>query len=118
MKENIKAPRHWPLCGEFTGTGEFPTQMASNAENVPIWWRHHDNKHPITQRREYRTYLDSTGIHQNSGLATEHVVLTEIKISPQSILPSSFENWLDKKQNRGSSVKSYISQFDNFAISH
>ena len=22
-------------------TGEFPAQMASNAENVPIWWRHH-----------------------------------------------------------------------------
>ena len=21
IKENIKAPRHWPLCGEFTGTG-------------------------------------------------------------------------------------------------
>ena len=20
IKENIKAPRHWPLCGEFTGT--------------------------------------------------------------------------------------------------
>ena len=29
--ENIKAPRHWPLCGEFT----------SNAEIVSIWWRHH-----------------------------------------------------------------------------
>ena len=41
MKENIKAPRHWPLCGEFTGTGEFPAQRASNAENVPIWLRHH-----------------------------------------------------------------------------
>ena len=41
MKENIKAPRHWPLCGEFTGTGEFPAQMASNAESVSIWWRHH-----------------------------------------------------------------------------
>ena len=27
IKEKIKAPRHWPLCGEFTG----------NAENVPIW---------------------------------------------------------------------------------
>ena len=26
------------LCG---GTGEFPAQMASNAENVSIWWRHH-----------------------------------------------------------------------------
>ena len=22
-------------------TGEFPTQIASNAENVSIWWRHH-----------------------------------------------------------------------------
>ena len=40
IKENIKAPRHWPLCGEFTG--EFPAQMASNAENVSIWWRHHE----------------------------------------------------------------------------
>ena len=42
IKVNIKAPRHWPLCGEFTGTGEFPAQMASYAENVSIWWRHHD----------------------------------------------------------------------------
>ena len=42
IKENIKAPRHWPLCWEFTGSGEFPAQMASNAENVSIWWRHHD----------------------------------------------------------------------------
>ena len=36
IKENIKAPRHWPLCGEFTGDREFPAQMASNAENVAI----------------------------------------------------------------------------------
>ena len=35
------APCRWPLCGEFTGTGEFPAQMASNAESVSIWWRHH-----------------------------------------------------------------------------
>ena len=41
IKENIKAPRHWPSCGEFTRNGEFPAQMASNAENVSIWWRHH-----------------------------------------------------------------------------
>ena len=31
-KKPIKAPRHWPLCGEFAGTGEFPAQMASYAE--------------------------------------------------------------------------------------
>ena len=40
-KKNIKAPRHWPLCGEFTGTGEFAAQRASNPENVSIWRRHH-----------------------------------------------------------------------------
>ena len=31
------------LCaGNSPDTSEFPTQMASNAENVSIWWRHHD----------------------------------------------------------------------------
>ena len=27
--------------GNSPGTGEFPAQMASYAENVSIWWRHH-----------------------------------------------------------------------------
>ena len=32
------------LCGGNSPlTGEFPAQMASNAENVSIWWRHHGN---------------------------------------------------------------------------
>ena len=31
------------LCvGNSPGTSEFPAQMASNVENVSIWWRHHD----------------------------------------------------------------------------
>ena len=39
IKENVKAPRRWPLCRKFTS--EFPAQMASNMENVCIWWHHH-----------------------------------------------------------------------------
>ena len=36
-------PRVTGLCaGNSPGTGEFPAQMASNAENVSIWWRHHE----------------------------------------------------------------------------
>ena len=32
------------LCvGNSRVTGEFPAQMASSAENVSIWWRHHDS---------------------------------------------------------------------------
>ena len=35
-------PRFTGLCaGNSPGTGEFPAQMASYAENVSIWWRHH-----------------------------------------------------------------------------
>ena len=34
------------LCaGNSPETGEFPAQMASNAENVSIWWRHHIYTH-------------------------------------------------------------------------
>ena len=29
--------------------GEFPAQMASNAENVSIWWRDHDIYHVLLQ---------------------------------------------------------------------
>ena len=61
QRKKIKVPRHWPLCGEFTGTGEFLAQTASNAEKkFPFddvimttfrrpkratgsvaWWSHH-----------------------------------------------------------------------------
>ena len=30
-------------------TGEFPAQKASNAANVCIWWRHHDNFADLTK---------------------------------------------------------------------
>ena len=36
IKENIMAPRHWPLYGELPVIGEFPAQMASNAEMFPF----------------------------------------------------------------------------------
>ena len=44
IKEIIKAPRHWPLGGEFTG--DFPAKMTSNAKNVSISWRHHEKESP------------------------------------------------------------------------
>ena len=81
IKENIKALRHWPLCGEFTGgrwithtKGQwrgkcFHLMTSSNAENVSIWWRHHDDTLwlvsmwifiPVRQRRigEWRPSSD------------------------------------------------------------
>ena len=73
MTENMKAPRHWPLCGEFIGTDEFPAQRASNAENVPIWWRHHGSKwvwdgYPILQQSSGKAYINEAVKH----LTTRH----------------------------------------------
>ena len=40
------------LCAwNSPGTGEFPAQKASNAENVSIWWRHHE--------MSYRGYMNA-----------------------------------------------------------
>ena len=44
------------LCAGYSPvTGEFQTQMSSNAENISIWWRHHvslkyDPRDPIVDR--------------------------------------------------------------------
>ena len=35
--------------GNSPVTGEFPAQVACNAENVSIWWRHHDPRHKENQ---------------------------------------------------------------------
>ena len=36
------------------GTGEFPAQMASYAENVSIWWRNHDKRKYMLYRVRIR----------------------------------------------------------------
>ena len=42
------------LNKRFTGTGEFPAQMVSSAENVFIWWRHHEQLR-VPQHKDYFT---------------------------------------------------------------
>ena len=41
-KKNSKLSVTGLCAGNSPVTGDFPAQMASDAENVPIWWRHHD----------------------------------------------------------------------------
>ena len=40
-KKASKLPVSGLCAGNSPGNGEFPEQMASNAENVSIWWSHH-----------------------------------------------------------------------------
>ena len=47
------------LCARNSpGTGEFPAQMASYAENVSIWWRHHVSNMP--QEHTVHTIVSSS----------------------------------------------------------
>ena len=51
------------LCagaGNSPVTGEFPAQMASNADNVSIWWRHHVGWRSYTCRPQCVRILQST----------------------------------------------------------
>ena len=64
MRKSKKAskPRVTGLCqGNSPVTGEFPAQMASNAENVSIWWRHHD-KRPVI-RKAFFHIVRNDGTH-------------------------------------------------------
>ena len=83
IKENIKL-RVTGLCaGNSPVTGEFPAKMARNAENVSIWWRHHERKlcaapligphirtslyhHRIQTSIFLRTYRGAPNIHAHS----------------------------------------------------
>ena len=42
-QEKTSKPRVIGLCaGNSSVTGEFPAQRTRNAENISIWWRHHE----------------------------------------------------------------------------
>ena len=40
IKENIKASRHWPLYGEFTGDRWIPRTNGQLRGNISFWLRH------------------------------------------------------------------------------
>ena len=87
------------LCaGNSPGTGGFPAQMAINAENVSIWWRHHVEVCPFwkcydtlytNSTREYLNqlirHLSSTNWTKKLGGAT----------SKYFKLLNSLTNWID-----------------------
>ena len=41
IKENVKAPRHWPLCGDFSGDRWIPRTNGQQRGKCSIWWRHY-----------------------------------------------------------------------------
>ena len=66
-----------PYCkGDSPVTGEFPTQKASNAENIIIWWRRH-------------------GFVVCSAKTLQEMILSYCQLHHQRQMASGFE-WLNK----------------------
>ena len=55
-----QSPASLVFCGE--STGDFPAQMASNVENVPIWWRHHVPGKSRRNKANLRDLIAATGL--------------------------------------------------------
>ena len=85
------------LCaGNSPETGEFPAQMASSAETVSIWWRHHENM--ATYGIIYSLPYNYTGVD-----ISWHYIFTLIQLESQGeyILtlythPHTTREWTDK----------------------
>ena len=66
------------LCaGNSPGIGEFPAQMASNAENVSIWWRHHE--HESSGGSFYVNSIELYKVHISSRLLLKIYMLLRAK---------------------------------------
>ena len=68
------------LCeGNPPVTGGFPSQRASNAENVSIWWRHHEDSSPLLPI----LILDLIPALQVSPECPNHLTFPTFQVSPE-----------------------------------
>ena len=102
------------LCEEsFLVTGDFTAQRASNAENVSIWWRHHDVKsadccynaygHPSLLLFCLKCYVMYTGTRHTKSIL---YCRTDSRFAPNqwetALLGNGVSHW------RGASLKSAL----------
>ena len=97
IKEKVKAPRHWPLWGEFTDDRWIPCTKGqyiyihiniNNAENVSIWWRLHVTSISLTSWQAYVHYMWHI-YSEISGFWNHQVCY----MSPQLIVPPCRNYW-------------------------
>ena len=94
IRENIKAPVTGLWARNSPGTGEFPAQMASNAENVSIWWRHRGMPAapPMPTHRILKIELNLTLSHDTEGLAQNYRISSVDALQIlQSFIKSSYD---------------------------
>ena len=102
---SVDQTKHKSLrAGNSPVTDEFPAQMASNAENVSIWWRHHGIGYMI---KTYRvTLMDHSEtrykIFQQLRRLTDRHILTSILTHLQYHWPEIVEMTIQIRANNWS----------------
>ena len=95
------------LCaGNSPGTGEFPAQMASNAENVSIWWRHHGKFNWISRSFD-DIYNNAWGIVNYDFWVTSHTIcqwLSRVTKSRVKIIGKPHHEWLQNRYSRNECI--------------
>ena len=79
------------LCARNSpGTGVFPAQMASNAENVSIWWRHHGSQQPCDSLQNRLWHIKShIVVNFHSEITSEWIVLFHSNFPPAVNSPNT-----------------------------
>ena len=95
------------------GTGEFPAQMASNAENVSIWWRHHayathwqmrTNPHMYTNTINLETNHNGVVMNWLNAFFGEHACPCNICCKSRVPTKTRFYQWLWRRLQMSSYV--------------
>ena len=113
-KKTPKLRVNAPCVGNSPVTREFPTQMASNAENVSIWWRHHvipnqteDIPHPqaTPQYSLWKTHQDprltisrSGGFNAAKFTERSHMIISVPAKSPQMMRKTDW-GWFNMRMS-------------------
>ena len=112
----VRGIHRWPVKLRVTGlctgnspvTGEFPAQMASNAEYVSIWWRHHvkSQAQPVNENILHPTeikkpLLSWCWLLLVSSLLFDLSFLSSFALSSldYSLLPADFDRHVNKVGN-------------------
>ena len=113
------------LCaGNSPGTGEFPAQRASNAENASIWWRHHY----IPCEKPFCTMITVIKCPADTPLTVEVVILAKVQATSGMIFLWDLLLWntLERNWPQDSigakqlffSILSFIKEFNIYGIGY
>ena len=111
------------LCaGNSPGTGEFPAEMASNAETVSIWWRHHElAAMPLYFQGSIYVIIDVIEINDNSPTLNKYnqVSAEEYirKCRLQNVMSCFYSQvWVYVFNGKSASIKMQLVSIKNFKL--